>query len=207
MTHIEYFGQSCFRITFGNGFRYVFDPYEKGSIPGCELPDLEAEAVLCSHGHGDHNAAHRVRLSGRDIPSPVQVSYLTVPHDDRNGELRGMNRIYILEGSGLKIAHFGDTGRELTEEEAGRLADCDLIMIPCGGFYTIDSVQAAAITEKLAPKLTVLMHFRTDRTGYDVLEHIDTVLPHFHDAVFLAKAEADLEETTGVIALTPDNLL
>ncbi|MBR2990141.1 MAG: MBL fold metallo-hydrolase [Solobacterium sp.] len=204
MTTIRSYGHACFMITADNGYRIVFDPYETGSVPGVELPEIEAEAVYCSHGHADHSAAHRIRLSGKDLPCPFAVSYLNVPHDDQNGALRGMNRIHILEGCGLKIAHYGDLGRDLNEEEVDRLTDCDAVMIPCGGYYTIDADQAAGIIRRTAPKLAVLMHYRTDCTGYDVLMHADDVLNRIPDARKAGVSEVTVGECRGVIMLDPE---
>ena len=203
MTTIKYCGHSCFLITCDNGYRYVLDPYEEGSVPGAELPDLEAEEVLCSHEHGDHGAAHRVKLSGKELLSPLTVSYLLVPHDDQGGALRGMNRIYILEGNGMKIAHYGDLGRDLTEEETERLSGCDAVMIPCGGHYTIDAAQTARIVKDTSPKLAILMHFRTDRAGYGVLAHINDVKEYFPEAVSTGTDTVNPAETTGVVILDP----
>ena len=203
MTTIRSYGHACFMVTADNGHRIIFDPYDTGSVPGMELPQTEAEAVFCSHEHADHNAAYRVHLSGKDLPCPFAVSYLTVPHDDRNGALRGMNRIHILEGCGQKIAHYGDLGRDLTGEEIERLKDCDAVMIPCGGHYTIDAAQAAKIIRETKPALAILMHYRTDQSGYDVLMHVDDVLKQFPDASRPGITEVQLGTYSGVIVLDP----
>lgn len=170
---IEYFGHSCFRITGDKGC-VVLDPYEKGSVPGTEMPEgITADAVYCSHNHHDHNAADRITLSGR--PAPFERSVITVPHDDQGGKLRGMSDINILKSEDIKIVHFGDIGRDLSDEEAKELEGADIIMIPAGGHFTIDAAQAYRIMKRLSPSLTILMHFRRGNMGYDVIAEIGDI--------------------------------
>ena len=89
---LTWYGHSCFRLDFGAGGSVIFDPYEAGSVPGVELPGgLSADMVLCSHGHGDHNAAGRVRLSGK-TPAFI-VTGIDTYHDPDKGSKRGPNRI------------------------------------------------------------------------------------------------------------------
>lgn len=177
---IEYFGHSCFRLSSDEGSA-VLDPYAAGSVPGTELPEgITADAVYCSHQHHDHNAADRIVLSGR--PAPFERTVITVPHDDKDGALRGMSDICVLQIGDVKAVHFGDIGRELTEEETGRLAGADIIMIPVGGHFTIDAGQAYEIMKELSPALTILMHFRRGSSGYDVIAEIGDVRKVFTEA-------------------------
>lgn len=55
---VEWFGHSCFRIT-KDGYAIVFDPYEDNNVPGLTLETLQADEVIASHEHGDHNARKR----------------------------------------------------------------------------------------------------------------------------------------------------
>ena len=50
---ITWYGHSCFKVESKEG-SIVFDPYAPGKVPGLELPKITADAVICSHGHGDH---------------------------------------------------------------------------------------------------------------------------------------------------------
>ena len=65
--------------------------------PGCELPvGLSADIVLCSHGHGDHNAASLVSVSGAQTDYTVETMFCW--HDDAQGAKRGDNLIRIVSG-------------------------------------------------------------------------------------------------------------
>ncbi len=202
---ITYYGHSCFKVQAG-GFSAVLDPYDKDSVPGINLPDgIEANAVYCSHGHGDHNAAHLIRQTDTDA-EPFAASFITVPHDDAGGTLRGMNKITVLKAGKAVITHMGDIGRMPTEEEYEALKETDVLLIPAGGHYTIDAEQAAEIAGTLKPKLTILMHFRKADRGYGVIADIETVKQSFPGLQCLDRTSITFEDTEipeGIITLEP----
>lgn len=201
---IEYFGHSCFRVS-KNGYRVLFDPYADSSVPGMQLPDqLEAEEVLCSHAHEDHNAVEKVQIIRSSAFSPFKVTEMTVEHDDANGRKRGLNKIRILSTEGCRIAHFGDLGRILNVTEIQNLMNLDCIMIPCGGYFTIDADQVCSIVERIQPKLTILMHYRTSTSGYSLIESIDEVQKMIPSLSQLDQSSVAVDgETAGIIALKP----
>ena len=201
---ITYYGHSCFRIACDEQ-SVILDPYADDSVPGLKLPQgLTAGKVYCSHGHSDHNARNLVEETAV-LEDPFDVKFITVPHDDCDGAKRGLSDITVLDIDGTKAVHFGDIGRPLTSEEYGYLKDADIVMIPVGGFYTIDAKKAAAIVRRLHPKLTVLMHYRTDDFGYDVTDHIKDVLPLFKDVKQLDESTYTFtgDEAGSIITLKP----
>ena len=202
MTIIRSYGHSCFSVIADNGWTAVFDPYADGSVPGLKLPKLTADAVYTSHDHSDHNAVDLVAVRKFHF-CPYTVQTLLTDHDDEDGEIRGKNRITILSSEKEKIAHFGDLGRGLSLEEGFALADADVIMIPCGGYYTIDAEMVKEILWNISPKLAILMHYRTERSGYDVLNTIREVAEVIPETDILSLSEVKLGTRTGVIALTP----
>lgn len=175
---ITYYGHACFKVVDGKE-SIVFDPYANNSVPGLKLPDnINANVVSCSHQHGDHNAKELINITNNHYS--FKVEKLTVPHDDKNGELRGFSDITIITMDNKKIVHFGDLGRDLTEKEYQLLESADIIMIPCGGYYTIDAKQAKSIITKLKAKVNILMHYRQNDIGYDVLSDLDTIKKEFN---------------------------
>lgn len=202
MTAITYYGHSCFRLEADNGWSAVFDPYEDYSVPGLKLPrTITADEVFISHPHEDHNAAHLIQVNRRKLHSPYEESTLIVPHDDADGTKRGMNQIRILENSSEKIVHFGDLGRMLNIEEISRLHHADVIMIPCGGYYTIDSRIARAIIERVEPKLAILMHYRTVTSGYSMLENIAQLKETMPELIQTDQDEITLGSCSGIILM------
>lgn len=171
---ITWHGHACFCAEFDN-YRIVLDPYAHGSVPGHANLSLSAHQVLCSHGHGDHNFAQAVDLLPAK-PSPWQVTPLASFHDDVEGAKRGPNTIHILQAGGFKIVHLGDQGCALTVEQANALQGLDALLIPVGGFYTIDAAQAQAIVQQLQPRVVIPMHYRTDAFGLPVIGRLEDFL-------------------------------
>lgn len=172
---IEYLGHSCFRLSYA-GQRIVLDPYADGSVPG--LPPLrsEAEFVYCSHDHADHGAVQCVKLTEPQSAPAFSVTEVPADHDHHGGARRGRNLIRVFDFGGLRIAHMGDIGRGLTDPEIKTLHGVDMLLIPVGGHYTIDAAEAKEMIAAISPRVTVLMHFRDDTSGYDVLAHLNEVL-------------------------------
>ena len=166
-------GHSCFTVKTRQG-GVVLDPYEDGRVPGYGPLRLEADLVLCSHEHGDHNCRAAVKLSGK--PCELKVTEISSWHDDVCGAKRGPNTIHVIEAEGMKIVHLGDLGTGLDADQIRALAGADVLMIPIGGFYTIDSDQALEIVSQLRPRIIVPMHFRRGAQGYDVISTADAFL-------------------------------
>lgn len=167
-------GHACFEVK-SNEKSVVFDPYL--DVPGYATLDLEADLVLVSHEHDDHNARERVKLSGR--PINVSVEVLDTCHDDQGGKLRGPNKIHIIDIDGIRVAHFGDLGRDLSSEELEQLKGLDVALIPVGGFFTIDAQQAAAIIRAIEPDVTVPMHYYDGVSGWAKTSGVEPFLEQF----------------------------
>ena len=171
---LTWLGHACFLVEAGGG-SLVLDPYSPGSVPGVELPeDLTADAVLCSHQHGDHCYPQGVTLTGREPALSIQ----RIPsfHDDVGGTKRGSNLITVVEADGLRAVHLGDLGHMLSDAQIAALGQVDVLLIPVGGFFTIDAATAWALVEKLRPRITVPMHYRGAGFGFDVIGPVDDFL-------------------------------
>lgn len=170
---LTWLGHACFLLESASG-SVVFDPYAPNYVPGFSLPSLQADVCICSHKHEDHYYPEAVQLSGRE--HSLKISSFPCYHDEQQGKLRGENLISIVEADGIRAAHMGDLGHIPDDEFLNSLGRIDILMIPIGGFYTIDSVSAAKIVKKLSPKLVLPMHYKGEGFGYDVLETRDNFL-------------------------------
>ena len=163
---ITWNGHSCFTLSTSDG-TVVMDPYEDQSVPGYQPLKLTADLVLCSHEHSDHNGRQCVALSGKACS--VEVETIASWHDEVNGAKRGNNTIHILNAEGMRVAHLGDLGCALSAEQVSLLQNLDVLMIPVGGFFTIDAKQAAEIVRQLSPRVVIPMHYRQGIHGYPVI--------------------------------------
>ena len=170
---LTWYGHSCFLLETAEGSA-IFDPYAPGSVPGWRLPRLSADLVLCSHQHSDHNWADGVTPTGR-TPS-FKVETLDTWHDEAQGALRGPNSIHVVEAEGLRVAHLGDLGHELTLKQRAALGRIDVLLLPVGGFFTIDAGQAARTAEAIGAPVVIPMHYRGKGFGYDKIGPVEDFL-------------------------------
>lgn len=169
---IQYYGHSCFKLITkpaGRGQEDVivfFDPFDNKSV-GLRPPQGQANIVLISHDHPDHNNA--AALKGEptviDIPGEYSLKGINIVgidsfHDEKEGKVQGHNTIFILETEDLKICHLGDLGTDLDQKQLSEIDGVDVLMIPVGGKYTIDGKKAEEIIKKIEPALIIPMHYR-----------------------------------------------
>lgn len=188
---ISWLRHACFLIE-SDGYQVVLDPFDE--VPGCPDTAVEADAVLCSHEHHDHNNRAGVKLRAGKV-SPFTVTVVETFHDEKAGTLRGDNKIHVLQAEGMKVAHMGDLGHPLSEEQAEVLRGCDAMMIPVGGFYTVDGETAAAIVKRLKPRVVIPMHYRGEGFGFDVIDTVEPFLSHFPAEKVYRRTESSLELT------------
>lgn len=171
---ITWLGHSCFCVE-SDGYRIVLDPYYVETYPALHTTAHEA---LCSHGHRDHSYMDAVTLLPKK-DSPFAIEKVETFHDEKQGTLRGANTIHILGAEGLRIAHCGDLGHELNAEQVDKLKNCDALLIPVGGYYTIDADTAKRIVDAVQPRVVVPMHYRFGAHGYDVIATVEPFLAQF----------------------------
>ena len=188
---IEWFGHSCFRISY-DGFSAVIDPYEDGYIPGLKPLRLSADAVYCSHGHGDHNAKELVELSGR-TDNPFKITEIHSWHDDVKGAKRGANIIRIFEADGIKIAHFGDIGCFPTDEQKILLSNLNAAMVPVGGFYTMEPNYIHNLVNELNPEVVIPCHYSGLDYGFNEIQRVDAFLEFEDNIKFSATNTIEIE--------------
>jgi len=90
----------------------------------------------------------------------VVVEGIPAFHDNSQGKEKGINTIYIIETEEIRICHLGDLGqKELTTEQLDKIGDVDILMIPIGGTYTINSDEAIKIMAQIEPRVIIPMHY------------------------------------------------
>ena len=162
---IKYLGHSSFRIR-GKDAVIVTDPFDQKMV-GLTYPKTEAQVVTISHEHADHNALERVsgdlvvvRGPGEYEIRGVRIYGYRTFHDDKNGEERGVNTIYLFVLDGIRIVHCGDLGHTLSDSLLDEIGDVDILFIPIGGTYTINAKQAASVVKQIEPLIVIPMHYK-----------------------------------------------
>ena len=187
---ITWLGHSCFAVE-SQGYRIVLDPYKDGSVPGLAPVRVEADQVLCSHGHDDHCGTEGVSLR-QGGSSPFTVETIGSWHDDKSGAKRGPNTIHSLSDGQCRVAHLGDLGCDLTPEQKEKLRNLTALLVPVGGFFTINAAQAKKLAEEIAPTVVIPMHYRGKGFGYPVIGEVDKFTKLCDDVVAYPGSELEL---------------
>jgi len=173
---ISWMGHASFLIEAVNGIKIITDPYESGSYSGqigYEPIGVEADIVTVTHQHPDHNytqdfqGAKIIDDEGDFLVGGVKIKGIPSYHDDKKGTLRGKNIIFIIETEGIRLVHFGDLGTK--DIDLKTLGHIDIAFIPVGGTFTLDAKQASEVVDEIKPKITIPMHYKTSKIGFDIL--------------------------------------
>lgn len=212
---ITYLGHSSFKLK-GKTASVVTDPFDPKFV-GLKYPSCDAEIVTISHNHSDHNQSQLVKAVRMVVNGPGEyevsgVSIIGIPsfHDMKKGEQRGENTIYVFEIDGLRMAHLGDLGEELSDEMISQLGNIDVLMIPVGGEYTIGAKEAVKVIGEIDPYFVIPMHYKVDGLSpeFSKLEPVETFLSECGLTVekidkFSLKKEDILEESSTKVILLP----
>lgn len=60
---------------------------------------------------------------------------------------------------GVAVCHLGDLGHKLSDVQVDAIGQLDILLIPVGGFFTIDAKTAAQVVAQLEPSIVVPMHY------------------------------------------------
>jgi L-ascorbate metabolism protein UlaG (beta-lactamase superfamily) len=169
---ITWLGHSCFRIK-GKGATLLTDPYSE-SI-GYSLGNPEANIVTSSHPHPGHGFTSGVGGEPKIVRGPgeyeisgVFITGIATFHDAEKGQERGRNTVYLIEMEDMKLCHLGDLGHPLSTEQVAEIGSVELLMVPVGGFSTIDAVTAAETVRLLQPGIVIPMHFQTEAVRFQL---------------------------------------
>lgn len=181
---IQYLGHSSFKIR-GKTATVITDPFDSDMV-GIKYKKRKADIVTISHEHEDHNKKENIEDAKKVLIGPgeyeiSQVSIIGVPsyHDDKKGEKRGRNTIFVFEMDGLRICHLGDLGHKLEEKHLDAIGAVDILMVPIGGKFTIGSKVAAEVVRTVEPSIIIPMHYlmpSMNKDNFGDLEKLDPFL-------------------------------
>ncbi len=180
--NIIWHGQSFFEIVTGDGTRVAIDPH---AIENYGRKTVKSNLVLLSHRHTDHTKLEaienlmdaRVLESLKEVKGDsrrtefipiderikgIRVRNIPCFHDDQQGMRRGRNSIWVIESDGIRIAHLGDLGHQLDAGQLRLLGPVDVLMIPVGGVYTLNGIDARRVVDQIKPSRHIIpMHYGT----------------------------------------------
>jgi L-ascorbate metabolism protein UlaG (beta-lactamase superfamily) len=187
---IRWHGQSFFEIISTKGTRIVTDPHfiEEYGRPMVKADLILMSHFHVDHTRldaiADAKKAKQINAlkkgeGGRDEWNildekfkDVRIQTLGTFHDEMAGTQRGKNGVFILDVDGLRIVHLGDLGHKLNREQLKKLTKnddkpreprpIDVLMIPVGGVYTLNGLEAQKVVAQIKPTRYILpMHYGT----------------------------------------------
>jgi L-ascorbate metabolism protein UlaG (beta-lactamase superfamily) len=175
---LTYFGHSSFLVETADGVRVILDPYRHGAFNGAVgyAPiEEKADAVIASHDHDDHGACDTIPGEPLVFLHPtsetvgaLKITGVDVAHDESGGSERGKNTISILDDGDIRLVHLGDLGHTLDSGTIDTLGRVDVLLVPVGGFFTIDHEQAAEVIDSLNPRVVIPMHYKTTAVDFPI---------------------------------------
>jgi L-ascorbate metabolism protein UlaG (beta-lactamase superfamily) len=187
---VRWHGQSFFEIISTKGTRIITDPHAIEAYGRPQLKaDLvlmthfhvdhtRTDAITNLKDAKQINALKKDD-NGRDTWNIIDEKFKDVRiqtvgtfHDDMAGTQRGKNGVFVIDVDGLRIVHLGDLGHTLRGEQLNKIRKnddkprephpIDVLMIPVGGVYTINGLDAQKVVEQLKPRRYIVpMHYGT----------------------------------------------
>lgn len=183
---VQWFGQSFFQFTASNGTRVVIDPFDNTYFNYPIPKDLTADVLLVTHEHNDHRnvgiiggtplVCRSQKGVGKFERKGVTVIGTAAFHDENHGAERGPDTIYSLMIDGVRFCHVGDLGCLLTDEQIKNIGPVDVLLLPVGGFFTLDTAKLDKLVTQLNPRVVVPMHFKTRYTPKLPIAAVDDFL-------------------------------
>ncbi len=171
---IKWLGHASFVITASDGTKIVTDPF--GDYTGLKHTPINetADIVIISHTHGDHVGGKisgnptKIDRSGDNKAGSITFQGIETFHDVNRGKDRGQNIVFCFSVDGVRICHLGDLGHELSESTIKEIGNVDIMMVPVGGFYTIDADVAGKVCKQLKPRIVIPMHYKNEKCEFPI---------------------------------------
>ena len=167
---ITYYGHCAFLWQSEGGYRVLVDPFGNSEdrlwFPE-PFPELQADVVLVTHDHFDHNHFHRVpdcptvlRGEGEFTFGEFNIKGVTDLHSGRSG-LQGMkNTIFTVEVGGVRYCHIGDNRHDMPVAVARAIGEIDVLMVTVDdSCHLLSYAQVDELINRLMPGVVIPTHY------------------------------------------------
>jgi len=188
VTKIRWLGHATFEIKLAEKIIFV-DPWLDGNPKApIKTSDVkEADMICVTHDHTDHiGSAFGIckqtgasfvgtpelcsyakengvkEVVGFNIGGTIKVKGIDITMTQAfHTATRGVPTGFVLRGEGVGVYHAGDTGLFGDMKFIRELYAPDVALLPIGGYYTMDSREAAEAVKLIKPKIVIPMHYQT----------------------------------------------
>lgn len=187
MLKFNYYGHACFQLDDGK-YKILFDPFLTGNPQAAiKSDDVKADYLFITHAHSDHvgdayDIIERTGATVVGIPEVMDFGGVNVktiamnlggtlnlpfgfarmvPAMHSSGIGGGIACGYVLSIDGKIIYFAGDTCLFGDMKLIGERDAIDYAILPIGGHFTMDPVDAAKAVEFLGAKNAIPIHYGT----------------------------------------------
>ncbi|HZK24287.1 MAG TPA: metal-dependent hydrolase [Oscillospiraceae bacterium] len=188
MPTIDYLGHACFLVT-GQEHTLLFDPYLTDNPQAAiSAAEVKPDYILVSHGHFDHlgDAFAIARRTGATIITtldlakecekqqlPTHAMNIGCKHNFAFGYVRTTQALhhaglvggeacgFIVNLDGYTLYFTGDTSLFGDLKLYGIIEHPDLLLLPIGGYYTMDIDDAVYAAKLVNAKTIIPFHYNT----------------------------------------------
>jgi len=205
---IKWFGECSFLLQDSLQHKIVTDPCNLYSMNMI----LEYKPEVITISHFDFNI--KECSSETDFPiiitepgnhnlSLVDLIGISSFHDNTLGVKRGANIIYTYTFDNMRVCHLGHLGHILSEKVLTALGPIDILFIPIGGHFTLDSETAAHLVRLINPKIIIPMYYKTYTSSY----YLDGCTDFITSMDSIIKLNDDLLDTDSLKTTMPITIL
>ena len=187
MLKFNYYGHACFQLDDGK-YKVLFDPFLTGNPQASINPaEIKTDYLFITHGHSDHigdtdiivenNHATvigihelmdfggvNVKTIGMNLGGTIKLPFgyaRMVPAMHSSGVQGGIACGYVVNIGGKNIYFAGDTCLFGDMKLIGERDAIDYAVLPIGGHFTMDPIDAAKAVEFLGAKNVIPVHYDT----------------------------------------------
>ena len=163
---VQWYGHSCFLIHSGSQTKVVTDPNFNVT------PGIGADAVTVSNDHYTHNNTGAVTgnpiilrgITFKQTWQPIRtqirdITIVNIPSQRSAGWGGIANSIFVYEMGSLCIAHLGNIGHLLTEEQIKILQRVDVMMVPIDAMTNLGFEDVITVIGQVRPPIVIPMHY------------------------------------------------
>jgi len=167
---VQWYGHSSFLIHSGSQTKVVADPNFNVT------PGIQADAVTVSNDHFTHNNTGAVTgnpiilrgITFKQTWQPIRtsvkdISIVNIPSQRSASWGAIANSIFIYEMGSLCIAHLGNIGHLLTDEQVRALQRIDIMMVPIDAMTNLGFEDIIKVVDQVKPPIVIPMHYDVAR--------------------------------------------
>jgi L-ascorbate metabolism protein UlaG (beta-lactamase superfamily) len=186
--------------------RIIHDPFSPDS--GYDPIDEPADILLMSqdddrfHSHAESVKGDPTTIVGRGLAaegaSASGLTFKAVQVWEDIPRTKNVNGMFHYTLDGVRIAHMGDLGHPLNDQETGALKGVDVLLAITGNHHTIAIPDLVDAIERIGPKVVIPMHWQTGKVRLNIHDNAEFYSHYRPDQI-------EHRDSTS-IELTPDRL-